>query len=135
MKKSKLSPPRETTLSEEFDRQVDVLTQLGYHKLAGMPPEQFLALIKPLKKRLNEITNVKHDLPFAIVVKGSLIPPHSSVPQIKWEGNHGVITLYPRKISDFKLVEGVNLPAGNAYLVVGIDARGGMSGPPDKPAK
>ena len=110
----------------EFDRQVNNLFQKGYAEAADISADEFLKHIKPLKERivslsLTEIDIEKGKLPFVIVVKSDLLNVEKAMSLVEREGKKGITKLYPREPNDFKIIDGINIPNGMAYLLVDID--------------
>ncbi len=115
----------ETKLRQEFDRQVENFLQKGYPKVAGIKNE-FMKHIEPLQERITELATIEKEgqerrIPFVIVVKNDLVAGEKAMPLVELKGKTGFVGMHPVEISSFKPIEGVNIPNGLAYLVVGID--------------
>lgn len=115
-------------LRKEFDRQVENLLQKGYPAAAGISVEEFLKHLTPLQKWVEEaiVPATEMDLeagylPFVIVVKSDLIDTEKAMSFVEREGKQGYTKLYPREPSDFKPIDSVRIPSGQAYLLVDID--------------
>jgi hypothetical protein len=116
----------ETKLRKEFNRQVENLVQKGYPKVAGVKSEEFVKHIEPLKERIRELATLEKAakegcIPFVIVVKNDLVAPEKAMLLVEREGKKGLISMYPVEPKNFKPIEGVQIPAGMAYLLVDID--------------
>ncbi len=113
-------------LRKEFDRQVNNLLQKGYPEAAGVLAEEFLKHIEPLKERIEELAPTEIDvengqLPFVIVIKRDFVPAEKAMSLVEREGKKGTTKMYPREPNDFKIIDGVSIPNGLAYLLVDID--------------
>lgn len=113
-------------LRKEFDRQVNNLRQKGYPEAAGVSAEEFLKHIEPLKERMGELVPPEIDLekgqlPFVIVVKSDWVAAEKAMSLVEREGKKGFTKMYPRAPKDFKIIDGVSIPSGLAYLLVDID--------------
>ncbi len=116
----------ETKLRQEFDRQVENFLQKGYPKVAGIKTDEFMKHIEPLQERITELATIEKEaqerrIPFVIVVKNDLVAGEKAMPLVELKGKTGFVGMHPVEISSFKPIEGVNIPNGLAYLVVGID--------------
>jgi hypothetical protein len=107
----------------EFDRQVATLERLGYPQIAGLSSEAFAQLFVPLRARLAELPAaiVESDIPFVLVLDRSLVSAEKSMPLVEHDGRHGVVDMNPTEPSAFTAIEGVEVPAGAAYLAADID--------------
>ncbi|NJO81432.1 MAG: hypothetical protein HC828_00850 [Blastochloris sp.] len=113
-------------LRKEFDRQVENLLQKGYPEAAGISVGEFLKHLNPLKDRVGELEQSEIDLergrlPFVIVFKSDLVATEKAMPLIERKGKQGLTKLYPREPKDFKAIDSVSIPSGQAYLLVDID--------------
>jgi hypothetical protein len=114
------------TIEKEFDRQLETLLQKDYPTLLGMPEKKFKKELEPLKAKLSEVSDAEVDLeqgklPFVIVVQSKLLKADEAMARLNFYGKPGVISMYPRKPEDFKIIEGVIVPEGLAYLLTDID--------------
>ncbi len=115
-------------LNKEFDRQIENLLQKGYPGLASLNDDDFLKIVKPLKKSLEnlkfafpQIDLDKGILPFVIVVKNDLISSENMMDLVEKNGRKGITILRPHTSINFKTLEEVALPKGKAYLLIDID--------------
>ena len=114
----------DTTLAQEFDRQVEVLLAKGYPAAAGLDEHTFLKHIKPLRKHLAEVapSDVEGRVPFVIVVSSALVPVEDAMPFVDLRGKRGVVDMPAVNIESFAPIEGVTIPRGMAYLLADIDS-------------
>ncbi len=113
-------------LIKNFDRQVNNLLQKGYADAAGLPAEEFLAHIEPLRLKLADLVAPEVDLeagrlPFVIVIKSDLVGTDAAMALVEREGKRGVIKLYPHEPKDFLPIQGALIPKAKAYLLIDID--------------
>jgi len=113
-------------MRKELDRQVNNLLQKGYLEAAGVSAEEFLKHIEPLNERIGELVLPEIDLekgqlPFVIVIKSDLVAAEKAMSLVEREGKKGFTKMYPREPKDFKIIDGVSIPNGMAYLLVDID--------------
>lgn len=112
---------------KELERQLNSLVQKGYPEAAGMPAEQFLEYVEPLKKKIGEIVVLpeedleKGQLSFVIVVTNNLVATEKAMSMVEHEGKAGFIRMYPVEPGSFKPIDGVYIPNRMAYLLVDID--------------
>jgi hypothetical protein len=111
---------------KEFDLQVNNLLQKGYAEAANISTIEFLKHFEPLKERILDLSLTEIDieqgkLPFVIVVKSDLVNVEKAMSLVEREGKKGITKLYPREPKDFKIIDGINIPNGMAYLLVDID--------------
>lgn len=112
-------------LSEEFDRQLNILLQKDYPLLANLDPEQFKKLIirlkKYLPKQLPDIDIVEGKLPFVIVIQSQLIPAETMMSKVVWKGKPGLVKLFPHQPLDFQIRPDLKIPQTQAYLLYSIN--------------
>ena len=113
-------------LSKEFERQVENLLQKEYPQMAGISIDTFLKHIQPLKEKIEQLTLPEVDLengclPFVIVVKSTLLATEKAMSLVTCNGKQGVTKMYPRKPQEFNSIATVNIPGGQAYLLIDID--------------
>lgn len=121
-----LTPPVETNLTNEFNRQLEALLQRGYPRLAGLSENEFAERIRQLRDHLDLIEPAPVDfangrLPFVIVITPELVPTEETVRLLTWSGNAAFVDLRPRSIADFHPTDEAKLPSGAAYLLADID--------------
>jgi hypothetical protein len=112
--------------TEEFDRQVQNLIQKGYPKAANLSDSEFLKLLTPLKKQVEQLTSTEVDiekgkLPFVIVVKSSLVDTETAMTKVEWNGKPGTTKLFPHLAPDFQTKDFVKIPESQVYLLIDID--------------
>ena len=108
------------THDQEFDRQLQTLLDKDYPALAGMSVEEFTGTIEPLRKLLPHAAAERDSIPFLIVVRSSLVPTIAAVERIEVRGKAGWSDMAD-EIDSYKPIDGVDLPLGQAYLVVDVD--------------
>lgn len=113
-------------ISQEFDRQLQNLLSKNYPQLANISEQQFVEKVNSLKDKLTdlslpEIDLEKGTLPFVIVVRNTLIPAEQMMEQVEKSGVNGVTILRPHTSLNFKIIEEVQIPATDVYLLVDID--------------
>lgn len=113
-------------LLKEFDRQVDILAQKGYAKIAGVSEQDFFKNLEPLRKKAGEFDSPEADLekgflPFVIVVKSNLVTLEQAMARTQKDEKNGVTILRPLTSQDFKTTDDVAIPDSMAYLLVDID--------------
>lgn len=111
---------------EEFKRQIGILLQKGYPKLANISLNDFSQLLEPLRSKVETlppfaIDNEKGRISFVIVFKNSLIPAEKAMSQIVHNKKEGVVKLYPHDPTDFTSTDDVVIPEGMAYLLIDVD--------------
>ncbi|MFC4606042.1 DUF5701 family protein [Rhodococcus kronopolitis] len=119
-----------TTVESEFDRQVEVLTTLGYPALTGLTPAQFAAELEPLRETVRTHPESTDDhgedhIPFVLVVartaKGASLDAHEAMSRTAFGAKPGFSVLAPAELSQFRPVESVEIPDGIAYALMNID--------------
>lgn len=115
-------------VEQEFERQMNNLSQKKYHELAGISDEEFIDLIRPLKGLVSQIhvSDVDVDLelgylPFVIVVKTELVSTDDAMSLVEKDGKGGITKLFPHEPKDFQTIESEIIPDGMAYLLIDID--------------
>jgi hypothetical protein len=121
------SATAETNLLAEFDRQIANLAQKGY------PP---VRAVDVLRSRVEQIISGKPAegaRPFVVVVRSTAMPVEKSMPLVELNGNPGFLSLTPRTPADFRPIERLGIPAGDAYLLIAIDrGRETLNLPPEQ---
>ena len=117
-------------MRQEFDRQLATLLERGYHDLAGVDAFEFTHHVEPLRDLVQSLAVPEPDLDagrlgFVIVVNGHAAPAEQAMALVEREGKPGTTNLRPRAADDFTTVDGVCIPDGVAYLLVGIDRGSG----------
>jgi hypothetical protein len=68
-----------------------------------------------------------------IVVKSAAMPIEKSMPLVELNGKAGFVSLTPRTAADFRPIERLDIPAGDAYLLMDIDrGRETLNLPPEQ---
>lgn len=113
-------------LIKEFDHQLQNLIDKGYPKSSGLTEKKFRNKISPLRSKLSalQLPNIdleKGTLPFVIVVKNDVIPAEAKMKLVQKNGINGVTILRPHTSTNFKIIDEVNIPENEAYLLCDID--------------
>ena len=113
-------------MAKEFEKQLNTLLQKGYPKAANKSPEEFIAIVDPLKKQLEGLSLIPMDiengtLPFVIVIKNDLVPTEDAMQLVDKAGKNGITKLYPHTPADFQTIENELIPQKDAYLLLNID--------------
>ncbi len=113
-------------LLKEFERQVETITGKAYAEAAGMKPDEYRKMFEPLKERIREIAQREKEMkeghiPFVIVIKNDVISGEKAMPLIELDGKKGTSYLEAKTIKEFKTIEGVKIPNGQAYLAIDIE--------------
>ncbi len=115
-----------TDFFREFDRQLNTLIQKGYPKIANLDIDVFRIKIKSLQSKIEnlqlpEVDLDKGILPFVIVVKDVLVPTEKMMGLVEKDGKNGVTILRPHTPENFKIIDGLEVPDENVYLLINID--------------
>lgn len=111
--------------SQEFDRQIERLLQLGYPDAMHISKGEFMSSLNDLRARLGDVRMYEPDmdrgkLPMVIVIPSSQIPAETAMSLALRDGKHGITKLYPHMPGDFRPIDGVDIP-GTAYIIVDVD--------------
>ncbi|MBA3719024.1 MAG: hypothetical protein H0W95_01845 [Nocardioidaceae bacterium] len=104
---------------EEFDRQLHNLLDKGYPALADRSAAEFTALVEPLRDLLDGETTSDDGVPFLIVVARSLVATVDAVGLFDVLGKRG-FTEMADEIEGYQPIDGVDVPAALAYLLVDV---------------
>jgi hypothetical protein len=107
----------------EFERQVANLVARGYPELAGLDENAFLQHVAPLADELPEHGDDGR-IPFVVVVRSELVPAEQAMPLVELKGKRGFVSMDPTQPAEYSATEDVDVPAGLAYLVTGVDTGG-----------
>jgi Family of unknown function (DUF5701) len=103
----------------ELDGQVQTLLDRGAPAAAGVPVEEFLARLAPLRQQVAEAPAGADTA--VLVVTDELVPVASLVAMLDLDGGQGFTTMPGEDIACFRPVNGLDVPAGPAYLLLGFD--------------
>ncbi len=111
---------------QQFSYQVERLVALCYPDLVGMDAAAFRAAVEPLARHIPEGTLANCDTErgtasFILVINSAPAPVRATLPLIERRGVTAVERLYPIDPEQFRPIEAVALPSGQAYLVFDID--------------
>lgn len=116
--------------TDEFDRQVQNLIELGYPALTGLSTRKLTALTAPLRAVVQERADSDQHameaptparVPFVVVVAGSMAPPDRSIELVALKGRPGFVSNDTADINNFTPVEAVCVPRSPAYLIFDVD--------------
>lgn len=112
----------------EFDRQLAVLIAKGYPALAGVPVEEFVSWLAPLRAKIvgpaAPAAPTPARVPFVLVVPTAVVPAERSMPLTSLNGKPGFVDRTAADIERFVPIEELAIPPGSAYLAFDVD-RGG----------
>ena len=113
-------------LQKEFNRQVENLIQKGYPEAAKLTQEAFIEEIESLRSKLEglllgELDLDKGYIPFVIVVSHMLVATDVAMSLVIKDGKEGVTKLFPLEPKDFSVIDAVEVPPYDFYLVIDID--------------
>lgn len=106
-----------------FATMVETLVGLGYPELLATTPDGLRTALAPLQDHapMGEIDLEAGSLPFVLVIAGSAVPAAASLTRIRREGRAPVEALQPVPIERFVPIDTLELPAGEAYLLLDVD--------------
>ncbi|MDT4956784.1 MAG: hypothetical protein QOF87_3815 [Pseudonocardiales bacterium] len=115
-------PERES--ESEFERQVQVVVDLGYPVLADMTEPDFRAALAPLgavADRIAQETTVAADdhVPFVIVVPA--VPVADAAQRMTLKGKPATLMLAADELDRFTPIPAASVPTGLGYLLVDVD--------------
>ena len=131
-----MTVPTTVSATDELDRQVDLLTTLGYAELAGMTTEQFRERLAPLRATAAGLADL-HDateetVPLVLVITRELVAPEARMPRTHLAGRDrpGVVDRNYAKgdLATYHPIESVRLPAAAAYLLLDVHRGSEFSG-------
>jgi len=113
-------------LIEIFEHQIHTLLEKKYPDLAGISKEEFLSKINGLRSEVEKLSFREVDLekgflPFVIVVKHTLVSTEKAMSVVEKQGNHGITKLFPKEPKDFLILDSVDIPDKDIYLLTDID--------------
>jgi hypothetical protein len=112
-----------------LDTQVQRLVDLGYPQLLGMTVEGFAAALQPLQAHAqgaeagaeNGVDIESGTARVVLVVNTPRLPCRVALPLVERDGRRAIERLYPKKPEDFRPTTTAPIPAGEAYLLQGVD--------------
>ena len=111
--------------SSALAAQIDRLVALGFAERLGQSPARFRQALLALQQYLPSVPGgVDVDTGRAdavIVIQAPALPARDMLAAVAREGKAAVERLYPKRPEDFRPIEDVALPAGEAYLLLGVD--------------
>ncbi len=109
---------------EEFDRQTDRLLAHGYPQLLGTDRDGLLARLAPLRSRLQALPpppGASGNIPLCIAFAPGRIRPADAMARVEARSAAGIVDMYPLQPDDFTPIADVQLPSGEAYLLIDVD--------------
>ena len=105
--------------------QIDRLIDLGIHSAIGLSPEAFRQSLLPLgvhvQGEAGEPDMEAGTADAVIVINTPRLPIGDMWSRVHRAGKPAMERLFPRKPEDFRPTESLDLPAGEAYLLLGLD--------------
>ncbi len=108
------------TYDQELDRQLATLISHGYPALAGLDPDEFTALVEPLRPLLADVV-AREDaaLPFLLVVRHELVPTVAAVERFEVRSKAGWTDMAD-EIDRYGPIDGVVVPDATIYLLTDV---------------
>lgn len=124
--------------ADELRRQIDVHVALGYADLLGLQPAALTDRLAPLADIATALpaddgVPTEDHVPFVLVVAPGALAVNDRVPGLRRGARHGVSVIDEDEARTYRPVAGVEVPAGFAYLLTGVDVGARLVGVP--PAK
>lgn len=105
--------------------QIDRLIALGIHEQLGNPPAAFRQTLMALRQHLTDDSGDADigagTADAVLVIRSPRLPTRALLPLVNRAGKPAVERLHPMQPEDFRPTEGVRLPTGEAYLLIGVD--------------
>lgn len=117
---------RESMQPTQFSAQVERLITLRYPDHFGMAAAGFRAAVEPLARHVPAGAAAMPDLErgtaaFVLVINSPLAPVTTMLPLVERKGKSAIEQLYPIEPERFRPIKAVELPLGQAYLLLDID--------------
>lgn len=111
---------------QQFAAQIERLIELRYPRLLGLDEAAFGAALAPLSRHVPERATPSLDVAsgsasFVLVINSALAPARATLPLIERRGVPAVERLHPIEVERFVPIEAIELPAGQAYLMLDIE--------------
>jgi hypothetical protein len=111
-------------LASELTRQTERLVSLGLPALADLSPDEFRALVEPLRAPLEravvgEPTTTPAHASFALVVNRTLVPVSARVGLVEYAGRPGTLNRHFADVDTFEPV--VEVPDAPVYAIVDVE--------------
>ena len=91
-----------------------MLVDKGYPALAGVAEAEF-------RERLEPLAELTPEEPFAVVAGAGVVDPARAIGAVTLRGKPGFTDMESDDLARFAPIDGVEVPAGFAYLVTGYD--------------
>jgi hypothetical protein len=115
----------------EFDRQVRNLLDRDYPSLSGLSEGRFVELVTPLREVAIERAATPPAPPateppaprppFLLVISTDVVPAGAAMTRTALGDRAGFADFTPDDLARFRPVDGLDVPAGRAYLVLDVD--------------
>lgn len=114
----------------EFDRQLSVLTELGYPGLTGLSDVGFAAALEPLRAVVlahpeSAADHGEDHIPFVLVAartaSGTPIDAHAAMSGTALGAKQGFADFESAELARFRPIESVEMPDGIGYVLLNID--------------
>jgi hypothetical protein len=105
--------------------QIDRLIALGVPAAIGQSPEAFRQALRPLQAHLPRDAGAPDieagTADAVLVIHSPRLPIGALWPRVQRAGKPAMERLFPKQPEDFRPTAGLGLPAGEAYLLLGLD--------------
>jgi Family of unknown function (DUF5701) len=106
--------------------QSERLIELGYPEIFGLHASKFHLALETLANYIPTSEYTAGDaengyLPFVLVINSPAIPVSTALPLIRRRGKSAIERLYPMKPDQFAPIKGIEIPTGEAYLLLDVD--------------
>ncbi|HMP90668.1 MAG TPA: DUF5701 family protein [Kiritimatiellia bacterium] len=113
-------------MTDEFDRQVDVLNDKGYPRKAGVSRAVFDETTTRLRKLVEKLKSKSVDIekgriPFVLVTVNSKLNAKWKMSRVSRLGKKGHVAMKPTRPEEFKVLDGIKIPNAEMYLLVDVD--------------
>jgi hypothetical protein len=110
---------------QQFSYQIEQLVALRYPDLLGLDATTFRAALEPLAQYLPTVTTANPDIgsgkaSFILVINSPTVSVRRVLPLITLKGKSAIERLHPIQPEQF-LPTGIDLPDGQAYLMLDVD--------------
>jgi hypothetical protein len=115
----------------EFDRQVSTLMDSDYPALSGLTGARLVDLVAPLREvavargaassGAGTAPSGAGTAPLLLVISTDLVPAGDAMTRTALGGRAGFADFTPDDLARFRAVDGLDVPAGGAYLVFDVD--------------
>lgn len=111
--------------SQSLAEQIETVVRLGYPAMFTMPENAFADALAALSEHVPDTPAPPElgsgQLPFVLVIDSDRTPTSATLPLVQRRGKSAVERLYPKSPADFSTIPQVQLPNGEAYLLLDVD--------------